>query len=337
MQYVFCRIGLALWALVCLGGSRGVALAEESAGRLRIVEEPTKISVLRGDRPVLEYQMTPAPYKPYVRRLFSPGGTNILRDAPHDHLHHHGLMFALEADGTDFWGEKSGARPGTQHHIKVEKARVSARDDHKAAGFSQRLDWVAPGKKDSPAKERTILQEHRRIEVLPAETPSEPTMLTWRTTLKTASNEKPVVLTGPHYLGLGMRFVSSMDKNGRMIVPENGEGRTVRGDERITAAAWVAYTASADGKLVTVALFDHPSNPRHPAGLFTMTRPFAYLSATLGLDTKPLSLAPGRSLKMCYGVALWDGRVDHDAIQRQYRVWVERAGKPKVAPSAGPR
>ena len=52
-------------------------------------------------------------------------------------------------------------------------------------------------------------------------------------------------------------------------------GEIVRGDERLTAAKWCAYTAKADGKPVTAAIFDHPGNVRHPAKMFTMSKPFA--------------------------------------------------------------
>ena len=41
---------------------------------------------------------------------------------------------------------------------------------------------------------------------------------------------------------------------------------------------------------MTVAMFDHPTNVRHPANWFTMTEPFAYLCATLGLQHETLKL-----------------------------------------------
>ena len=53
------------------------------------------------------YRYVQSPYKPYADRLVSPAGTQILRDSPSDHKHHHGLMFALSADGVNFWEEDS--------------------------------------------------------------------------------------------------------------------------------------------------------------------------------------------------------------------------------------
>ena len=48
---------------------------------------------------LLVYAFDPLKFKPYVKELASLGGTNILRDAPSDHLHHHGLMYAVAVKG----------------------------------------------------------------------------------------------------------------------------------------------------------------------------------------------------------------------------------------------
>ena len=35
-------------------------------------------------------------------------GENLLRDAPHDHLHHHALMYGIRVNGVNFWEETPG-------------------------------------------------------------------------------------------------------------------------------------------------------------------------------------------------------------------------------------
>ena len=75
--------------------------------------------------------------------------------------------------------------------------------------------------------------------------------------------------------------------------------------------------------MVTVALFDHPSNVRHPARMFTMTAPFAYLAATLNLWKETLKLEPGTTLKLVYGVAVWDGNVEPAQVEALYRRWAK--------------
>ena len=82
-------------------------------------------------------------------------------------------------------------------------------------------------------------------------------------------------------------------------------------------------------KDVTVAMFDHPKNARHPATWFTMHKPFAYLSATLGLHEKPLEIDK-KGLNVCYGVALWDGKVSKERIEKLYKKWIKQISKDKL-------
>ena len=86
---------------------------------------------------------------------------------------------------------------------------------------------------------------------------------------------------------------------------------------------WCAYTAKADGKPVTVALFDDPANFRHPQTMFTLTRGFAYLAATMNEWKEPVIVKAGQPLELRYGVAVWDGEVDKVTVEKLYRRWVK--------------
>ena len=48
-----------------------------------------------------------------VNQLFSPAGVEVLRDAPPDHLHHHGLMYGVTVNGVNYW-EEVGPNFGSQ-------------------------------------------------------------------------------------------------------------------------------------------------------------------------------------------------------------------------------
>ena len=154
----------------------------------------------------------------------------------------------------------------------------------------------------------------------------EATVLTWESRLTCPMSKESIVLSGSHYHGLGMRFVRSMDASGEFRNPDNKPGIVFRGEERLVRSRWCAYTAQADGKTVTVAMFDHPENVRHPATWFMMAKPFAYLSATLRLHEEPLKLLRGESLTLRYGVALWDGRPENEQIEALYQEWVKAEG-----------
>ena len=280
---------------------------------MRITTEENIISVYTGDSILLRYHYRDVPFKPYVQQLFSPRGVNVLRDAPADHLHHHALMFAVAVDGVNFWEEQQA--PGRQVHQSLAEVKIGKRNDVPDAGFTEQLNWV------NPRSQELLLKESRIIEVCPLNDPKA-TLLNWQSTLAVPSGKESVTLTGSHYFGLGMRFLKSMDTGGQFRNAEGKTGDVVRGDERLVRARWCAYTAEANGKPVTVAMFGHPDNLRHPTLWFTMTKPFAYLSATLNLHREPLKVTSDKPLVLRYTVAVWDNRVENEEIENVYNWWV---------------
>jgi hypothetical protein len=147
------------------------------------------------------------------------------------------------------------------------------------------------------------------------------TVLIWQSRFAAPAGKESVTLSGSHYFGLGMRFLQSMDTGGQFRNSEGNAGEVVRGDERIVRADWCAYTAKASGKIVTVAMFGHPDNLRHPTHWFTMSKPFAYLSATLNLHRKPLKILADKPLDLHYAVVVWDNRIGKKQVQEVYDWW----------------
>ena len=297
------------------------AAATGSSAAIAIHQEGTSMLVASGGQTLMEYRLAPSPAKPYVVRLYTPGGVNVLRDGVPDHKHHHGLMFAIAADGVNFWEET----PGTGSEVPQEGTRTvtTAANGTARAWLGQDLAWIGP-KSSSP-----ILLENRAI-VVGRTKDGSATLLTWRSTLSAPPGRESVTLTGHHYFGLGMRFPASMDKGGRFFFStDKKEGTVIRGDERLTPARWSAYTASAEGKPVTVAIFESPANSRFPSPIFTMQTPFAYQSATLNLWKEPFLLKQGQPLALRYGVALWDGPKDPAAVEALYQQWVAEEGAGK--------
>jgi hypothetical protein len=280
---------------------------------MRITMEENIISVCTGDSVLMRYRYRDVPFKPYVQQLFSPRGVNVLRDAPADHLHHHALMFAVAVDGVNFWEEQQA--PGRQVHQSFAEVKIGKRNDVPDAGFTEQLDWV------NPRNQELLLKESRTIEVCQLDE-FKATLLNWQSTLAVPSGKESVTLTGSHYFGLGMRFLKSMDTGGQFRNAEGKNGEIVRGDERIVQAKWCAYTAEANGKPVMITMFGHPDNLRHPTHWFTMTKPFAYLSATLNLHREPLKVTSDKPLVLRYAVAVWDNQVKNEQIEKVYNWWL---------------
>lgn len=300
---------LLLTGLVAL-----VAPMSLAAAPMTVKAENGTLCVRCGDQVLLKYCYDHVPFKPYLQQFFSPAGINVLRDAVPDHIHHHGLMFALSVDTVDFWSETETSGCQVQRSIDV---KTDARDSEWRGRFTQALDWMG-----GPGHE-ALLQERRTIELVKANDVA-PAMLTWESILETPKGRDSVTLSGAHYVGLGMRFLECMDRIGRFFNASGQPGEIIRGEERNVPANWCAYAADVEGKPVTVAMFDAPDNPRRPTTWFTMPAPFAYMSATLDLHKEPLKIVAGKPLILRYGVALWDGTVEPDAIEKQYQAWLTR-------------
>ncbi len=222
-------------------------------------------------------------------------------------------MYALAVDGVNFW-EEHLPNSGRQLHKALPELKAVAVDGSSRAKLVEELEWVGPG------SEKPLLIEQRIIEVF-RRTDLDATLIGWRCCLQTPPGKDAAVITGNHYYGLGMRFLVSMDTGGRFFNADDSPGEDVNG-QRLTGVKWCAYTAKANGKPVTVAIFDHPFNLRRPAKMFSMTTPFAYLSATLNAWKEPITLKADQPLDLRYGVALWDGEVDKARVEKMYRSWL---------------
>ena len=290
-----------------------VPLNASSKSSMNIKTEKNVVTV-QDDKILMRYRYNDVPFKPYVQELFSPNGVNVLRDAPFDHLHHHALMYAVAVDGVNFWEEQNA--PGRQTHLNFTETSARSSIGISIGSLTERLNWV------NPRDEELLLREIRKIRVCKPRK-HKATILCWQSSFSVPPGKKSVTLSGSHYFGLGMRFVESMDKDGEFFNSAGKEGEVVRGDEKIVRANWCAYSAKANGKTVTVAMLGHPDNERHPTHWFTMTKPFAYLSATLNLYRETLEIPSGKPLVLQYAVVVWDGRVDKAQIQKVYDWWVK--------------
>jgi hypothetical protein len=270
------------------------------------------VALYSGERLACECKFFNTTHKPYVIRLFTPSGRNLLRDSPADHIHHHGLMFAIAVNGCDFWAEFPDQPQGKQELLELSPGNRPGTAG--PTSVTATLSW-----RNAAGDE--LLREQRVIQTNAYE---QATLITWTTVLSKCGDEE-VTLEGSHYFGLGMRFVESMDQGGQFrFSPNHGESTLVRGDERVTQAAWAAYTAAVEnGTEATAVLFSDPNNIR-PMYAFTMgdgSPAFAFLSATLNLDREPYLWEGEEPITFKWGIALLDGKAPDEQIDRLYEYW----------------
>ncbi|MCP3920163.1 MAG: c-type cytochrome [bacterium] len=310
---------VALGALFLLPTAAQEDDAQDLVGaELSIVRDDQNVEVHQGERVLLRYRYSGASHKPYVDVLTTPGGRNVLRDAPADHLHHHGLMLAWRVDGTNFWEESEGS--GRELHVEWDELRIATTRHVSEPGqmpreqaiLRQHLEWVGP-------TGEPLLAESRELTIRATIGEDEPHVLFWHSTFWTPEGSPGVLIEGANYNGLGARFLAAMDRDGHYLNAHAARGVQGTAGEQ---AAWCAYSAPIDeARRATVAMFGARANPRHPTRWFTMDEPFSYLAATLGLDRQPLELGPDDQLSLSYGVAVFDGEVDGRRIDEAYARW----------------
>jgi hypothetical protein len=80
----------------------------------------------------------------------------------------------------------------------------------------------------------------------------------------------------------------------------------------------IRVTPPRDG--AGVALFDDPSNPRHPNPFFVMNKAFGYLSAAPTFHA-PFQLERGQSIRFHWGVLAFDGAPQPHLLERRFSRW----------------
>jgi hypothetical protein len=194
--------------------------------------------------------------RPFLFPLIGPNGAKLTRSWPivdgvpdedHDHPHHKSLWWAHgDMNGVDFWAEgKDSGKTVHQEFTAIESGKVGV--------IKSRNNYVT---KDG----KTICTDERTLRIYPGR---DGRTFDFEITLH----------AGPEGLTFGdtkegtmsLRLAETMRLKGKV-----GKGHIINsegvrdGDTWGKRAKWVDYYGPVDGKTVGVAIFDHPSNPRHP-------------------------------------------------------------------------
>ena len=271
------------------------------------------------DRSLLVYACAINQFKPYVRALYTLRGENVLRDAPHDHLHHHGLMYAITVGSTDFWQEQT--MPGIEKPVGSLSHKTSTNADGlPEAQFAQTIHWLAPADKAAADSAAVALLLERRTLTLTVDEKNEEVALRWQAAFQVGGNAGKVTLHGSEYQGLGLRLPQSFDHVARF---QNAADLpyTATNTHCVIPAQWTTVAGLMDGRDVMLAMFGDPRLAPAGAPFFSMLDRFAYVSATQGLDKKPLEMSAGDKFSLDYLLAVYPAHKSHDFIQHRYERW----------------
>jgi len=259
--------------------------------------------------------------RPYLYPIIGPSGANLARPFPmekggaEDHKHHRSLWFAHGAvNGVDFWAD--GEKHGRQEHVEVTDLKV----DQGTVTFSTTTSWVS-------AKGEPMLSDERRVKIRAHEKGGR--SLDFAITLK--ASHGPVVFGDTKEGTFALRVCPSLTHEGegaqgKMLSSEGKKDGAVWGKQ----APWVSYFGpDPKGESVTVTIFDHPTNLRHPTwwhartyGLFAANpfgkHDFEKLEDKTAGDVK---LAAGESLTLTYRVHIAAGEPDQADLKSVFEAF----------------
>ena len=292
-----------------------------STKKVSINEVDGKLRIEINGKLFTEYNYQNVP-RPFFYPVIGPTGVPIIRhwpmkdgkDEAHDHVHHRSLWFTHgEVNGQDFWGEGKGS--GKIVHEKFEKI-ISGSE----VGIIQsRNKWVARDGKVICTDTRT-----QRFYSQP-----DGQIMDFDITIH-ASNGK-VVMGDTKEGSMAIRLAPTMRVEGKVgkghIINSKGIRDGAAWGKR---ASWCDYYGPVNGDIVGVAIFDHPTNPRHPTwwhvrtyGLFA-ANPFGVHN----FENKPkgvgdITIPAGESLTFRYRFYLHKGDEKQAKVAEHYRQYAD--------------
>jgi hypothetical protein len=272
---------------------------------------------------VAVYRFKPHPFKPHLRDLYTLEGVNVLLDAPEDHLHHHGLMYAVKVNDVNFWEESDQA--GYQLSGPDISRRVSRRPGgYPAAELEHTVFWV-PTKASLDPAPAAWLAEQRTLRFTIDE-PAREVAVEWHSRFKVGPAIEEARLTGTAYHGLGLRLAREFDHTARRQNAA-GLGYTTEATWDITPALWASATQTVRDREVVITLFHDPANAAEPR-FFSMLNAFAYLSATQGLDLAPLVYRQGQEFTLRYLMTVHSRGQSAEATTARHQAWLAPQTRP---------
>jgi len=270
-------------------------------------------------RPMLVYAFAADQFKPYVRELYTLRGDNVLRDAPADHLHHHGLMYAIRLNGVNFWEERDS--PGIEKPIGIVSQKVGRGPGGlPEASFTQVIHWVAfTNREVADSAAVAFLIENRTLTLTVNEANGE-IALVWDASFEVGRHTPKLQLHGANYNGLGLRLPQSFDKVARFANSENSP-YAGNNTQNVIPAHWTSVSGMVEGRNIMLVLFGHSENAHGHGKFFTMTEPFAYLAATQGLDQQPLEYKAGDKFRVRYLLTVLSENKPREFIERRADTW----------------
>ncbi|MBI3681660.1 MAG: PmoA family protein [Acidobacteria bacterium] len=290
------------------------------AAQVAVEQKADRITVDINGKPFTELWIGTDVRKPYLHPLRSASGKIVTRRYPmeqvagetKDHPHHRGLWFNHgDVNGSDFWGSDPQARADAKARIAVRKIS-EAKGGNKSGAIAGSFEWI-------DRSGAVLLTESRRMTFY-AE--ADRRTVDFDILLRAAV---PVKFGDTKEGSFGLRLADPLKESsgGKMVNAEGAAGEKNVWGKR---SPWVDYCGELEGEKLGIAIFDHPTNPRHPA--YWHSRAYGLFAANIfgwrdfhndkSMDGS-LELKPGETLRFRYRVLIHPGDTAAANIGGQYR------------------
>ncbi len=227
----------------------------KSGAGVKIIGADNKLRVEINGELFTEYNYQDVP-RPFFYPVIGPTGVPIIRhwpmkegkDEAQDHVHHRSLWFTHgDINGHDFWGE--GGNSGKIVHDKF----LQVTSDRDMGIIQANNKYVARDGQVICTDTRT----HRFYNRLDGQ------IMDFEITIH--ASEGKVVMGDTKEGSMAIRLAPTMRLKGKVGKGHirNSEGQR-DGATWGKRAAWCDYYGPVEDKIVGVAIFDHPQNPKHP-------------------------------------------------------------------------
>jgi hypothetical protein len=249
-----------------------------------------------------------APRRPFLHPVLAPHGAVLTVDAPDDHPWHHGLWFTIKfVNGENFWEEYD------EYGVLRHDAPPQVDAGHDTIAVRGALRWIRPD------RTTVVIDEARTIthrEVAGGYSIDLDTTLTPR--VDVLLDRTPFTTWGG-YGGLTLRGAPDWHDT-RLRLSDGSEHEQIHG----APARWCELAGDTATGPASMALLDHPGNPRHPVPWYASTRADTYgdgwanFANAAFLWDGPLALGAGEPLRFRYRVLVQGSRPAAAALDAAY-------------------
>jgi len=311
-----------------------LAIQPAAAQTVTLEKHDDRVRVFVDGEPFTDYVFD-AFGRPVLYPVVGPHGIAMTRHFPmktdvpgeaHDHPHHTSIWYTYApVNGVNFFAV------GPEMGKCVHDAILAIESGGPRGTLKTTTRWVAPDG-------RIVLTDTR---ALGFEVAGGARMIDFDVTLHASHGD--VVIGDSKHGGLAVRTHpnlqlaaadSSVEAKGRALNsegvtagPEAGSGGGAVFGRR---ARWIDYWAAIEGHTVGLAMFDHPSNPRHPT--YWMARGYGYVAACpLGRHTfdgeapgtGDLTIPAGQSVRFRYRLVLHEGDPTEAGIEAMWQAYAD--------------